>query len=53
MSGKSIKLNRKAVRKESSKIKCEGLEEFLIYSNLKPWYKRLVFAWKIIFKLTV
>jgi hypothetical protein len=53
MSKKSIKLSRRVMRKEESKIKCEGLDQFLIYSNSKPLLKRIVFAVRIIFKATI
>ncbi len=53
MSGKSAKLSRRTMRKESSKIKIEGLEEFLLYASAQRLRRRLAFAARIIFKRVV
>lgn len=50
MSGKSNKRIVRAVKKKSDKIKVQGLQEFLDFSNAQPLRKRLIFALRVVFK---
>lgn len=50
MSGRVAKLSRRTMRKESAKIKIEGLEEFLVYASAQRLRRRLAFALRVIFK---
>jgi len=50
MSQKKAKQIRRAVRKESQKIKVQGLEEFINFTRSQSFFKRLNFALKIVFR---
>lgn len=50
MSGKQIKRIKKKLKRDEQKVKIEGLNEFMYFTTIQPLKKRLVFAFRIIFK---
>ena len=50
MSTRHAKLIRKQIRKKSSDIKIQGLQEFIDYTLGQSLWRRVVFAVRIVFK---
>jgi hypothetical protein len=50
MSQKQNKRLRRAINKQASKIKIQGLQEFVDFAQNQTLKKRIIFALRVIFK---